>query len=745
MNLFGLGDVWDNTVGAAWKGTWGGIKEVGRTLFTGIGNALEPVFKLIGIEDKTIYSTEIKCLPLLEEVPESYLKGLIVGSIINRTPLSSAIIRGLVTGPGSVYRKYVDYGEESYLYGLSEIIVARTIATYDIIKTVIQNIENQPVTFKDVRIGIPPDYIWSRYSLALEDSNYNISDDTYLLGDNYFFLEGYTISDSTGTYRFRFYLDVVEINEDEEEENIRWYHDVVTEASPILYSDTEYYSVVYIVNNITKYFVYKRGTGTYPALDNMVNEDLPTSPDLGIIKDYYKEQGATLFKSGSPVLILRKGDVSNKTNFNDDKNSEWYKDTIKAADIINIDVEAILEQVATSESYNDITGTYVVNAVNIYNTDIGSLSYLWVLFHFLSGVSNFTKPAYDAATVEERFNNRSTYIVKEDQFTVILNYGYFNSRYHTGSIGDIGFIKSEIFIRPDEVDESKNIKLPGSSISLYRQFDIDTYIEFELHGISCIYLLPKDNNRVDAKEILLSDDVEIRKSFNIPIDSFIINFLNVYEQEELLNRSLTLVVTAGASQHLEYYQTPAFIKLVDIVLKVIAIVILVVSVGTAGSTSAALIEIGKQLLIQYALQVTLKLVLESSLPDEVKALAAVLYIYASYQLGVGDTASTLIKDIGILLNSTGFVLTTYTGIEGDKLREQIEQEKEVYEEYQDKLDQARDMLDDSIFDPAHINSSLIIKPEYPDNYLDRTRINSMKLMTDSTSLYVDSALNLNLM
>lgn len=87
-----------------------------------------------------------------------------------------------------------------------------------------------------------------------------------------------------------------------------------------------------------------------------------------------------------------------------------------------------------------------------------------------------------------------------------------------------------------------------------------------------------------------------RKQFMLPIDMVIFRQLDLFAQEEIAARCRFKVVYGGTHQHLKYYQTPQFIKFVQVVVEIVSIILIIVS----GGGLAAPLEVLKSLLIAYA-------------------------------------------------------------------------------------------------------------------------------------------------
>jgi hypothetical protein len=162
-------------------------------------------------------------------------------------------------------------------------------------------------------------------------------------------------------------------------------------------------------------------------------------------------------------------------------------------------------------------------------------------------------------------------------------------------------------------------------------------------------------------------------TFTIPVSHFIINQLTKKEQLVLYEHILRIDAYAAELQHLEFYETEAFINFFNFA----AIAITIFTLGTA----SGYVEIAKQLLYQYLVTQLVIKIAELTGSPELAALIglAALAVGGTYS---GDSALGFLEPEMLLLASTNFAdnLTTVYNLDMQGIKTEIEQMEEMYEE-----------------------------------------------------------------
>jgi len=692
------------------------VVEGNRWGWKAVANALEPVFKLLGFEDKTVYGTEAVWQPLFTGEFNSYLKGTIINSVMSNTNLSEALIKYTLTSPRSNMSRAYSYALSKYVYGLPSVDIQTKLARSSSVKSILQNVENDVVSIVTYEYGslTTPTYI-SLY-LHFNNPSYNVGTNSITAGGNQYTYHSYQVDNELGVIVALFkytYTDMMGTYTLELNQYIPFNN----------YTGNLRYVVFYYKGSETlrKLFYYVQGTGTYPELDTP--SESPTD---------------TLVNSplGSPMAILRKGDISAYSDFDSDKNSKWYKDTTKLLDIYNINPDTLMSSIRSSKDENKVDNIFILNAVNIKDTTHALNEYLIQFFKLLSITGSLSGSQFNNLPISEKLTYRNTLTIKESDgganFNYMVSWNYIDIDIKQGNIGKVGFTNTQTVLLPPIESEDSSRSSSVSRFIINKQITATTIETITVSGLTSTMLIPTEGGGVLFKTYTLDDATY--EGIYILLDAVIYKLLPNIVTEEILQRSFHVLILAADKKELEYYQTPEFAATLKIVFDVIAIIYIVFT-GDVGTAQAFVYAIAKYVLVNYILFKALEIVFKSTDNETVRAIAVAAYVAGSIYFNKGKN---LIGDISTGLQALSKSINLYTGLEMEKLKEEYEADAARLRTAQEELDAAASMLGDNAIDPLQIATVNRIVYETPVNFLSRCRSDAVLLARNSTRNYVDT-------
>ena len=789
--------------------------------------AFEPIFKLFGVEDETVYFTSLSTteIPIQET---AYLSNLIINSVREDLDIAAEIKYGLLTGPRATAEKYLNYANNNYSSGLLQTVLSEKFTDTINVEPIISAEVGEGVTLTSTELSQPEISLWCQKFLQ-DNFNYSIETNTFqYLGSNWFFdfgeLNGtataYTISmyrpittttvteqyvvisndgvDETRTEFIRTTETITNTTSAETVVNISDSVPVITTSPDIGNPDSTVITPIdEVVNSVEENTVLPievtlPNSGNYYGVVYYLNTNPSTKliwfyelasdiyPELSLAGEGYTTDNLETL----PIITLCKQFVY----ANADTSSQEYKDASRLMGILGVTtLDGIIDSIKENGDSQFIQDAFLNFGVNLYSENQADRVYLFNFFSLLEKVSTVSKADFDALSAADKSTSNQTYAVKQGRFNLTFTYQYVEETIHTGNIGEkVGFVKTEFIVLEDtpsdyieedeeeapqfgqgedgrseprppsqsEDDSDKSKGLINSKVILTAQVTENEYIELEVRGVMLTTGIVTEGTRVDLHPVSLTSNTALKKNFNIPVSLAVIDVMQPMEIETVLYNSLKLTIYAEQSQYLEYYETEAFYKFINVVITVIAIAILVFSLGTATNLSAALISLGRALLTQYLLTLALKEILTHNLSEAERAAVLALYAAASaYNAanagGVDLSAITFAETLMYLIPAVGNALQIDIEDKSKDLTSETEAFEQIRTDKIEELDQAKDFLNnDSQLDLFQLlNSRNVPKfnvDETPTDFIDRSLIvNVAPIVNSRTGTYVSSTLNLD--
>jgi len=670
---------------------------------------LEAVFNIFGYTDEEIYPVQLAAVKLLDsDLKLPFLKDTEV-SILSNRDLVTAIKLAILTGPVASTSRSLDYAKSTYVHGLPTSSMQNTDINASDVTDAIEVELGESITLLSSRYGTPTPWHWT--TLAVEEGLV-VGDPPLFYDSNTDWLwhEGHPPTPVAGDAIFQ--IDSrVDLGTQYKVYYTVLYPPVlegVTGDTLVAYPNTgNYFYATYELDSdpgFTHYWAYEQALGTYPALDDISN--------LGI----YAEDML-------PIIPLRK-EFENSNDPLSSSYSATEADTSRALlKILGLDYDYIIEEISNNPDIALIEDAFVLFGLNIYSTDVNVQEILYVLFNNFYISSTISKADYDANPTGVAVNLVK---VEEQNYNASICYNYIEETMETGSIGPIGHYETEVQVEINdtyEEDPDTGVTSGGGVNSQYylrKQITANSYTQLRVDGLYAITVIRTVIGTYKTTTVELSEDAAEQIKFVVPLSLDALDNAAYLTKERVVMEALHIVIYAADHVHLEWYETEEFLSLVSVVLKIIAIVILFYSLGSASNVAAALYALAQQLLIQYILKLALAELLEYYADnDAAKAAIIIAYLYASYALG-GSGAGELFS-AETLMN-----LVTAVNIDISIEAKSLEEERLEFlmdaDERQEELENARDLLDTTgAVDPFDIISYKNTDPyENPVDFYQRT-------------------------
>lgn len=491
-----------------------------------------------------------------------------------------------------------------------------------------------------------------------------------------------------------------------------------------------YYQSYFKTGSQDQFWVYEFGTGGYPTLDALLEQELPTST-IGLYYPniYYRLNKTATTDTAYVTMSRRLGQ-----NFGD------MQDNIHAnADIGDVE-SALFGFGFSADSTNPKEQSYIFDYFKqLYQASSGGD---WSLSSYLS---NWT---YDYSSSNRK--NRQAIHIKDDVFKYALTFEKITVVTNAGTLGAVGFVSSGVAEESRTTMEWKMVEVgeetswqevPVESMLKYRwykkQVSVSFWEEVRVYDLAMVYWVFENYTTTLGDDGLGNATQELCL---IPLDKSLIDRYSFKEQHELYLRSFSLVFNSHVVQKIRWYQSGFFRALVMVVAFVYAVWTFdwntfAVIAELAGAWAVIQILAYKflvSLVVSYAFKLFVK---------EVGMEAAFVAAIAAVVLGFyGESIASITPDQ--LLELSGYL---YKGIQAaasdfiNDLSTEFKQFISTKTELEKELEAANDLLKTNITPIAPV-----ILGESPDQFLYRTTVFGSSGFTQLNAVdsYVDRAMYL---
>lgn len=489
-------------------------------------------------------------------------------------------------------------------------------------------------------------------------------------------------------------------------------------------TDAGYFHVKYVVNGVTKYWMYQYGAGTYPELDSVFVD----SPN--VIGDYF------------PNIYFR----LNKTNQSTNKSTDAYKVQKKLTKYLGASYDDIAEAIHANPDIRDVEQAFLTMGIPADSQDNLDQEYLYEYFDALYAAtdtelrdssdnfnlaSSISRSAISFLSRKKNIPLSQTITIQDRVFRMELsNSGILKTRMN-GSIGAVGEVTvgTAEFTYQTEVTDSYGSQTISRTVTnripyrYYRkQITEHFYDEIQVVNAQMKYWIFGKHHTVlgdQAEEILL-----------IPVDRGILKKFNARDTERLVSRSLHFVFNSRVVTKVKWYQQEWF----AVFMVVVAVVITVVSFGADGGSSlqAAVAALAGMTAQQLVIWVAMKILVFIAVREVFKLFVKVVGIEIAYIaaliamaygikvglegtsgsfLGFEVTAQTMMQTVSGIVQGINMELRSlYTDLLGEANTFNLFKKEKM-----DLLEEAKNLLEtDSILSP------FVVLGESPQDYFKRT-------------------------
>lgn len=321
--------------------------------------------------------------------------------------------------------------------------------------------------------------------------------------------------------------------------------------------NADFFHVEYLVGGDTKYWTYKIGTGTYPSLDNIYEEE-------------YTENGTYL-----PWTYFRYA----ATSMDVDPESTEYLSSKKLFHKLGADYAETVAAVNENPDIGDVQQALLYAAVPALSTNQVDSEYLFKFFSVAYAneggqLTALSRAAFEAAlnySMLNPFINR----IQDARMRMLIGHSGIWKRIVTGVIGPVGFYKNEaewIEYTEEYVNREGVISTNTRDVSSHyymKQINETQYEEIQVLNLRLQYHVY--DGYMSVGDIDTETDTLL-----IPLDMSIVSTFGFLKREELYARSFHYIFNSMEMVKVKWYQTGFF----KVFMLVAAIAITIYSLGT---------------------------------------------------------------------------------------------------------------------------------------------------------------------
>jgi hypothetical protein len=330
---------------------------------------------------------------------------------------------------------------------------------------------------------------------------------------------------------------------------------------PVLDADYpgNYFHARYTVGGVVKYWLYRDGEGTFPALD-AVYDRAPVSNGSYFPFAYFRHD--------------KRSEISDKT-------TDAYKTSKKLVSYLGMDYDQVATAVDTNPGIADVQQAILMMAVPANTANQIERKYLWRFFNnmFLAGNpgTTFSSPSQAEISPDnsidgfkwELFTPSPEVVIQDTRFRMVIENGGIYKRRMVGNIGAVGSYHSGHSIVSRMVDtwvDSESgqvvpVDFPVKYHYYRRQVTSTLYDEILVAGMRTVFRVIGAYSTIGDEE----DDILL-----IPLDYSITKTFSVPDREILYARSLHYVFNSVVYTKVKWYQTGIFRAILVIVAVAIA-------------------------------------------------------------------------------------------------------------------------------------------------------------------------------
>jgi hypothetical protein len=486
---------------------------------------------------------------------------------------------------------------------------------------------------------------------------------------------------------------------------------------------------------VLQFFNYELNTGI-PALDNVLNTS-------------YDTPGEYL-----PWLYFRWDNQPSNLN----TNTLEYLSSKKLAKKIGLNYDEVIEAVhsleggRTQEDLNEVKSVMLMYAVPADTKDQVELKYLYRFFekHYNTIGGLITVKSIEAFNADYVPTDDFQHVIvfEDKRFKLTLGMSGIWKRTVLGSIGKVGSCRGlngsenkTIVYQIDGVTSAYALSYGWHTYAY--QISETEYVEYHVVGLKNRYFVEGIYNAVSG----YTEDIEDPKDIlYIPVDFSLVKGMPIFEEEELMYKSLQIVANSLVVVKVKWYQQEFW----GILFKVIGFVLLVmgfvngfrafmVAAAATTITISLLIEFLFEFLFKYIINTIVATVFVSVVGKDLAFLAAILATIYGGAKSFGFTAPYATD----LLKYANAVFTEVGKSFGKEFAELQSEYTNFIEEAEKEIDEISNLLEN--FDNPNLKYAQIILGETPTEYYNKIHEGNIgRRVFDVIPNYVEMSLDLSL-
>lgn len=498
----------------------------------------------------------------------------------------------------------------------------------------------------------------------------------------------------------------------------------------------DYFHAMYKRGDVSKYVMYKAGSGTYPTLDAIFNHAPGTN--------------GTFF----PFAYFRYNYVSEVT----DKTTAAYQTSKKLVKYLGMDYDKVADAIDESPNIADVLQAMMVLAVPATTSNALERRYLFAFFDnlFYQDNNQYASPEWASvveASSDDPDGSSTSLLIQDKRFKMALSNDGIYKRLITETLGPVGTYSSAV--EEIMVTETYTVGWLEDKQTLTREVPIKVHVyKKQVSRLMC------EEIRVEHLKMLyyvLGDYTVTADGLSdtllIPVDHSITKHYSIADREVLYSRAMHYIFNSVQIVTIEWYQQGWFSGLLRIVAIVITIYSLgsatgpmatlmaALAAGTSAAISAAILAILEQLLIGLAIGSAFKLFVKAVGGEIAILLAAVAMVYGVYDVYTAGSLSGAPWAKTLLEVSSG--LTKAVSANLQDLTKDLLAEYQTFNLFKDEatkqLEEANKLLEHKTW-----LNPFVIFGESPNDFYNRTvhSGNIGMVGISAISSYVDTALTL---
>ena len=706
---------------------------------------------------KTYVGTSISRFADTDSFISSKKKGLISG--INRNEdVTDHILDSLTNSSGFRAKKAFRYGESSYTFGRpKDTLFAKngsTATTGIAIENYLTSLGALNVFYTKYGVN---NYFHKLYKLLHNSYNFNfntgelptlsaIKGSTVTL-NHLFILNNPTnlLEDVDSFSSIDFYttkvVDDVSVSRLGAKISYTWELLGVTHTEELVISDSLFFSNEELKKTVFM-AAYENSTGDLTFFDYKINSGISSLDN--IFKTSYDAPGDYL-----PRLYFRWNHISEGT----DKNSIAYTNGKKLSKKIGLNYDDLIDSVhkvdadRTQADLDQIRSVFLTYALPADATDQVELKYLFKHFKNWYGVIGgtvTTKSLEDFNTNYQLSDSDEHVLVIEDKrFKIAIGMQGIWKRTVTGvfdSVGKYGTLKGKMLVEIYVEGGSSTVRwFPWH---VYRhQTNEYTYEEYQVVGLETKYYVEGDHSSASGYTADVEDTKDI---LFVPINYSLIDQFTLFEQEELMYKSMQIVANSLVVVKVKWYQRSGWGTLFKIAAIVAAFygftqgLALLSALATIATVSIAwALELVFAYLVDYLISVIAIKLFVKAAGEELAFLTAIVLAATGYIQGGGfksPFATQMLQYSNSIFTEMNASFMREIGSLKDDYNSFITEAKTEFKEISDELKK---------FENPNKNLTAYLLNGTPTEFLNKTHIGNIGTKVfDVTRNYVDMSLRL---